>query len=622
MPLRSISSNHLVAVPDVPGPGQLSGPTGSKKAEDIVPAASSSSASQPASRVPLRGANMPISPTAIVPNSSEAVGETKGVDIQPLERELAKIDSHFPGIKIEYDPKTHPDFPLQVNNTLQRIKDGGPSGEQLINDFSTYSSKRDHQVIIRPTGNPLISGCNPELSDRQAGNWKMNQTNNAVLANQFAQKRSFGPVRLKGPGANAGVQWAPGQRNEESLANLAKELVHARRIVKGTYIGGPQNGDPNDPGSKASKEERRALGFGEYGRSKLPSQRSIISEQERNHASGSALNCPSTASKLISQKAAKVNASLNPSFDGVSLSESDDPRVKYLIGEAKKETIKVANHTLDGLRLAEEVIHDVKTKCVRTAGNQAADIYATSGWSYAVAQAARYNVGMGKYKDSPTSAKAAEVIRHGAGTCELYGIVSYVVTSEKIRELKKIDPFTPLTSLPIHRVKDSEGDHSYVVLGRRKDGGKGKFEGEAIIIDSWPGLAKPFVRKEASDLMKNIDSVSSVEWSSDPCAPSGAFSLDETLKTPAVTEEEMQGYLQKREAPQQAGEALKSWVVQEHEKRNFIDDRITPVNDVSTRYVDKSGRRAVFDHIDKDYLNKYLTAHQAADESGFLRYAD
>lgn len=532
-------------------------------------------------------------------------------------------DSDFPGIKIESDPETHPDFPLQVNDALAKVNRGS-SGGMLLGDFSTYSSKYQNHVVVRPANGAGNTGCKPELSDRDASKGKWDVLRSEGLADKSAQKRSFG---RRGPGSNAGLYWAPEHGTEESVAMLSKDLIHARRIVKGTYTGGPRNGDVSDPRTPAAKEERRAMGVGEYSR-KVPSQRSIVAEQtsavtqgkneSRTRHDGKGT---STRAKLVTAIPVRTSRGIEPAFDGVSLSESHDPRISDLIGEKKYATIKVPVHIMDGLRLAEGVIHDVKTQCVKSAGNQAPDIHATDGWSYAVSRTARRNVGMGKAADLPSSMKAVEIIRHGSGTCELYGIVSYVLASERMRALKKEDPTNPLISLPLHRVRDSNRDHSFVVLGRRQGGGTGKFDGDAIIIDAWPSLAKPFLKKEASELMRNIDSAKSVEWSGDPCGPAAGFSLHAALQLPAVTEGEVMEYLQTIDAPQQRGEAMLRWVVQEHDKKNFIDDRITPVDDISTRYVDRNGRNAVFDHQNEGLLNSFLKAHQNADESGFLRYA-
>ncbi len=111
---------------------------------------------------------------------------------------------------------------------------------------------------------------------------------NNEKANQLAQKRALG---LKGEGSAATIDWNAEQGlvldengvpisaddPSKSYLALAHEMIHASRIVKGTFTGG--NGDPYDPASAAGKEELRAVGLGEY-QNKTPSENSI--RQEHN----------------------------------------------------------------------------------------------------------------------------------------------------------------------------------------------------------------------------------------------------------------------------------------------------------------------------------------------------
>ena len=195
----------------------------------------------------------------------------------------------------------------------------------------------------------------------------------------------------------------------------------------------------------------------------------------------------------------------------------------------------------------------------------------------------------------------------------------------------------------LHLVSDSEADHAYVVWGKRsgKGGATGRFESEAIVIDPWPGLAKPFLRKESSEFMKKIDTVSTMRQSTEG-AEAGSFNLVGELENAdpqaaGETRERIKAYLEQKNetstAPKNHGQIaeyldgeegvprrgpeLLEWVLKEHATKNFIDDRIVAVDDVGTRYVDKNGKHAAFDHQDPQYLQDFVNAHRSAKGNDF-----
>jgi hypothetical protein len=331
-------------------------------------------------------------------------------------------------------------------------------------------------------------------------------------------------------------------------------------------------------------------------------------------------------------------------FEG-GVSMSQDPGAKELLGETAGRILKVRARTLRGLQIAEGVIHDVKTRCLPDAGNQMADIHRTDGWSYLKAQTYRNKEKSdAKLRDGPIADRARDMIKFKAGTCQAYGACTYVLMSERIRGLAADDP---LRSRPLHLISDSEADHSYVVWGKRigKGGRTGRFESEAIVIDPWPGLAKPFLRKESSKLMNKIDTVATQNLSTEGdhaqsfnlagalgnADPQAAGAIRERIKAyldarydtndEPKNREQIKKYLDGVEGVPSGGPELLEWVLREHGKKNFIDDRIVGVDDVSTRYVDKDGNYAAFDHRDPQYLQDFVNAHRIAKGSDFYQRA-
>jgi hypothetical protein len=181
-------------------------------------------------------------------------------------KRFSKASTVAPAVQI-YGPKGYHE---KVDEALLKIIKA-PSGKKLIDGFAGPAGKKNF-VTITDAG--PRDATFPRLNEKQAEHVKKNlgaETEDRVAA-RLAQKRSFG---RKGQGANAEIVWRPnesldlnqdgrpigmiGTPDEAHLA-LAHELVHARRIVKGTYTGAM--GDRHDPTTPAGKEELRAVGIG------------------------------------------------------------------------------------------------------------------------------------------------------------------------------------------------------------------------------------------------------------------------------------------------------------------------------------------------------------------------
>lgn len=202
---------------------------------------------------------------------------------------MTKINSNVaPHIDMEYENRLYPDYPDKVNQALDRLK-AGRTGGQLLDNLASLS-RNGKKVTIRPTtGSATTRAALTEAQQasrpRIAGDDRDPLHNKAAVT--LAQPRFFG--RIKGSGARAIIHWNPDQSldvdeqgrvsssNDErrSYLVLGHELVHANRILKGTYTGG--SGDRYDPATPAAREERRAIGIGEFD-GKTPSENSIRQE--------------------------------------------------------------------------------------------------------------------------------------------------------------------------------------------------------------------------------------------------------------------------------------------------------------------------------------------------------
>lgn len=180
------------------------------------------------------------------------------------------------------------EFHDSVNSALKKLKTV-PDGRKLLSGFKRPSGKGNTVTITEVNhGTPY---ARPRLSEAQKskyGNPNAHEENKK--ANELAQKRGFG---RKGQGASAEVGWSSTQaldldsegrpkikdgvgtvdKPEEAHLALAHELIHARRIVKGTFTGGP--GDRHDPSTPEGKEEDRAVGIGSRRNASRISENSI-----------------------------------------------------------------------------------------------------------------------------------------------------------------------------------------------------------------------------------------------------------------------------------------------------------------------------------------------------------
>lgn len=179
-----------------------------------------------------------------------------------------------PAISIRHDDFTHPVGRLQVDDALTKLasKANGLSLLQALNNNS--SSSKGRLVEIKVTTDSSHAAA--FLTREQRHKYKIDESE-ITLNND----KAVDILHRKGQGTSATVFWNPevavtldaaGRPSlvydaQKSYLVLAHELVHAHRILKGTYTGGV--GDRQDRSTPAGKEELRAVGLGKYKNEKL-----------------------------------------------------------------------------------------------------------------------------------------------------------------------------------------------------------------------------------------------------------------------------------------------------------------------------------------------------------------
>ncbi|MCF5166480.1 hypothetical protein GIW45_20970 [Pseudomonas congelans] len=147
---------------------------------------------------------------------------------------------------------------MQVDNALAKIasKANGQSLLQALKDNS--SSSKGRVVEIKLTSASTAAAA--FLTAEQRRKYKIDESDIAL-----SNERAFDILNKKGKGTSATVFWNPEvaltvdengrprltRDAEKSYLALAHELVHAHRILKGSYTGGI--GDRHDSSTPAGK---------------------------------------------------------------------------------------------------------------------------------------------------------------------------------------------------------------------------------------------------------------------------------------------------------------------------------------------------------------------------------
>ncbi|MBB4725612.1 XopG/HopH/AvrPtoH family type III secretion system effector [Xanthomonas euvesicatoria] len=184
-------------------------------------------------------------------------------------------------------------FNAEVNVHLDAIGSGS-TGNQLLDDLVSLSSQRRHKITIHemevsrsgPSAEPVLSRHQLERHP----NLKKYQDIRETAGRRYALQTSQG----QNEGSSVVVTWTahqtsmgldedgdptgPTSSHLDKVSLLAHELVHAKHMMGGTWMGSYD--DSRDPETDSGKEELRAVGIGEYKYSKTrqPSENSVRAE--------------------------------------------------------------------------------------------------------------------------------------------------------------------------------------------------------------------------------------------------------------------------------------------------------------------------------------------------------
>jgi len=174
-----------------------------------------------------------------------------------------------PFINIRYETKAE----LRKTESALSKLDMGPNGNLLMYELSRLTKNGKTLTIV--ASNKTTTGAMTTLTKSQIRRFGVSESEYDLehneIANNLAQKGRFG---RKGEGTSAIVRWNPSlavnvdnegihtlvNDEKEAFISLAHELIHGYRMMKGTYTGG--EGDRYKEGTRAQKEEARAVGFG------------------------------------------------------------------------------------------------------------------------------------------------------------------------------------------------------------------------------------------------------------------------------------------------------------------------------------------------------------------------
>lgn len=193
-----------------------------------------------------------------------------------------------PFINIKYESKA--DY-RKTESALAKL-DMGPNGNRLMYELSQLSRNGKTLTIV---ANPnTTTGATPTLTKSQLKRFNVSDSEYDIQHNQIAkklaQKKRFG---FKGEGTSAIVRWNPSlavnvtneglhvavNDERQSFISLGHELIHAYRMMKGTYTG--DHSDRYTPGTRSHQEEQRALGIGIHAKRSF-SENSLRSEHSMN----------------------------------------------------------------------------------------------------------------------------------------------------------------------------------------------------------------------------------------------------------------------------------------------------------------------------------------------------
>jgi hypothetical protein len=288
-------------------------------------------------------------------------------------------------------------------------------------------------------------------------------------------------------------------------------------------------------------------------------------------------------------------------YVAISLSSnqySDLPEFTDLVGERKGKKVTVTASTFDALKETNEVILKILgTHCAPDGiGNNIVALYGSGGRSFY-----RRKMALANYdKDASVQVKARRWIQFGGMNC---GDINAIAFAEMQAEKH---------SRPLLLVKDNECDHGYVLSGDPRDPKWG--ERNTVVVDAYPAAPCAHTLDEAIEAKPASERP--VEQYS-PGAPIFEFSIEEEVKKNRVSTEEVDEFAKGRGYPEVGRKAL-AWIANGGTGVDLWDMKKS-AKDVSTIYVDDTGREGAFNYVPEDHLVHHIMNRVYMQVDGFPR---
>ncbi|MCX4024911.1 hypothetical protein H0A36_10525 [Endozoicomonas sp. SM1973] len=249
----------------------------------------------------------------------------------------------------------------------------------------------------------------------------------------------------------------------------------------------------------------------------------------------------------------------------------------------KGHTVKVFDHTIDNLKLAQKAIWAAKALLPYGAGNQIVDVYKTQGES-----AARVEFMRKEEKKLSVPGHAQQAMRVGAGNCGEHSAMTFSLLAAEPHKA------------PISWVSERGIDHAYVVIGDPRDPDYG--EKNTVVADAWPTFGV------AHTLAEGLFKTPEVKETQPP----GSGDKDYQLKSRSP----LGSTIINRELP--AGKPLLMYLAQAHQEKDILYQQWFSATDPTTQYQNENATdKKVFNQQPHGWVEQKLNQYEKAEKEGF-----
>ena len=181
---------------------------------------------------------------------------------------ITRPSAHFPSVTLESGSQAGIQ---EAENALNKIA-SRPSGATLLNKLDTLANKGRVTILVGASGTDMKNIARPVPQAHISTRAKLLRFLGSNRSDAHVEWNPERALTLDDDGHPTGRERNP----DKAYLSLAHELVHAYRIVNGSYTG--HDGPGTDPSTPKGKEELRAVGLGEFAKRPF-SENTIRAEQ-------------------------------------------------------------------------------------------------------------------------------------------------------------------------------------------------------------------------------------------------------------------------------------------------------------------------------------------------------